>query len=117
MHRKTCDRKAVKKDWIEQSVVAYITNHILQDDEINRLADAVVDIQKRENTTIPFLQSQLNELDKKIENILKDIEEGAFSASVKSRLEELETKKADIEIAIAREKIEQTPLSKEQIVF
>ena len=39
------------------------------------------------------------------------------NASVKARLDDLENKKADIEISIAREKIEKTPLSKEQIVF
>jgi len=36
---------------------------------------------------------------------------------VKQRLDELEMKKADLEIALAREKIEKTPLTKEQIVF
>ena len=36
---------------------------------------------------------------------------------MKQRLDELETKKADLEIVLSREKIEQTPLTKEQIVF
>jgi len=45
------------------------------------------------------------------------IEEGIATASVKHRLDELETKKADLEISLAHEKIEKTPLSKEQIVF
>ena len=117
MHKKTCDKKAVKKDWIERAVVFNTTVNVLRDDVIDKLADEVVGLQKRESTTIPFLQRQLAELDKKIENILKVIEDGVASASLANRLVELESTKADIEIAIAREKIQQTPLSKEQIVF
>jgi hypothetical protein len=76
-----------------------------------------VELQKRENTTIPFLQKQLDDIDKRIGNIINSIEEGIANASVKQRLDELETKKADLEISLAREKIEKTPLTKEQIVF
>ena len=76
-----------------------------------------VELQKRENTTIPFLQKQLADIDKRIGNIINSIEEGIANTSVKQRLDELEAKKADLEIALAREKIEQTPLTKEQIVF
>jgi hypothetical protein len=39
------------------------------------------------------------------------------NASAKDRLDELETKKAAIEIALAKENIEKTPLTKQQIVF
>jgi TolA-binding protein len=97
--------------------VACTKETVLRDEIIDRLADAVVALQKRENTTIPFLQKQLSELEKRIDNLLTAIEEGLSNASAKKRLDELETKKADIEASIAREKIEKTPLSKEQIVF
>ena len=56
-------------------------------------------------------------MDKRIANLINSIEEGIANASVKQRLDELEVMKADLEIALAREKIEKTPLIKEQIVF
>jgi hypothetical protein len=49
--------------------------------------------------------------------VLKSIEEGISNASVKQRLDELEASKTEIEVSLAREKIEKTPISKEQIVF
>jgi hypothetical protein len=63
------------------------------------------------------LQSQLDDVEKRIGNLISSIEEGIANASVKQRLDELEAKKAEIEISLAKEKLEKTPLSKEQIVF
>ena len=117
IYKKSCDKKTVQKAWIEHHIAALTRDYVLRDEVIDQLADAVVELQKRENTTIPFLQKQLADIDKRIGNILNSIEEGIANASVKQRLDELEAKKADLEIAFAREKIEQTPLTKEQIVF
>jgi len=117
IYKKSCDKKTARKSWIERHIVALTRDYVLVDEIIVRLADAVVELQKRENTTIPFLQKQLDDIDKRIGNLINSIEEGIANASVKQRLDELETKKADLEIALAREKIEQTPLTNEQIVF
>ena len=81
------------------------------------MADAIVALQKKENTILPFLQKQLADIEKRIGNLITSIEEGIATASVKQRLDELEGKKADLEIAIAREKIEKPPLDKERIEF
>jgi len=117
IYKKSCDKKTVQKAWIERHVVALTRDYVLRDEVIDQLADAVVELQKGENTTIPFLLKQLDDIDKRIGNILNSIEEGIANTSVKQRLDELENKKADLEIALAREKIEQTPLMKEQVVF
>ena len=117
MYKKSCDKKAVKKAWIEQLVVTLTQEFVLQDHVIDMLADALVELQKRENTTIPFLQKQLGEVERRISNLLNAIEEGLMNASAKERLDDLEAKKAELEVSLAREKIEKTPLAKEQIVF
>ena len=67
-----------------------------------RLTDAIVELQKRENTTIPLLQKQLDEVEKRIGNLINSIEEGIATASVKQRLDELEVKKVDIEKSPSR---------------
>ncbi len=77
----------------------------------------MVALQKRENVVIPFLQKQLSDVEKRIGNLLDAIEEGLMNASAKQRLDELEEKKADIEISLAKEKIEKIPLTKGQVVF
>jgi len=117
IYRKTCDKKTVRKNKIERYIVYLTKEYVLKDKNINRIADSVVELQKRENTTIPFLQKQLVDIQKRIDNLLNAIEEGLFNTSAKGRLDGLETKKADLEIAIAKEKIAKTPLTKEQIVF
>jgi len=117
IHKKGCDKKSVHKAWIERHVVALTQSAVLRDDYINRLADAIVELQKRENVTIPFLQKQLADVDKRIVNLVNSIEEGVANASVKNRLDELEAKKADLEISLAREEIQKDPITKEQIVW
>lgn len=117
IYRKSCDKKTVKKAWIERIIVALTREFVLRDETIDRLANAIVALQMQENSTIPFLQKQLNDIQKRIGNLLNAIEEGLMNASARGRLDDLEAKKADLEIAIAKEKIEKTPLTKEQIVF
>jgi DNA invertase Pin-like site-specific DNA recombinase len=117
IYKKTCDKKTVKKDWAERHIVTLARDYVLRDDIIVRLADAIVTLQKRENTTVPFLQKQLDDIDKRIGNLLNAIEEGLLNTSARDRFNDLEAKKADLEISLAREKIEKTPLSKEQIIY
>jgi len=117
MYKKSCDKKTVQKEWIERHVVTLTQNYLLCDEVIDQLADAIVELQRRENTTVPFLQKQLADVKKRIDNLLNAVEEGMANASAKQRLDDLETKKVDIEISIAKEKIAHTPLTKEQVVF
>ena len=56
-HKKSCDKKTVQRAWIEHLVVILTRDFVLRDEVINRLATAVVELQKRENTIIPFLQN------------------------------------------------------------
>jgi len=43
IYKKSCDKRTVKKDWIERLVAAYTRNDVLCDEVIDRLADAVVE--------------------------------------------------------------------------
>jgi DNA invertase Pin-like site-specific DNA recombinase len=117
IYKKSCDKKTVKKDYIERLVVKLTQDYVLQDEVIDRLADAVLALQSRENAVISHLQSQIADVEKRIANLLNAIEDGLFNSSAKQRLDDLESTKADLEIALAKEQIEQTPLTKEQIVF
>jgi uncharacterized coiled-coil protein SlyX len=117
IYKKSCKKKTVRKERAERHVARLTRDYVLQDNIIDRLADAIVELQKQENTIIPFLQKQFDDIDKRIANLIDSIEQGLVNASIKQRLDELESKKADIEIALAQEKIKKTVLTKEQIVF
>lgn len=111
-----CRKKAVKKDWIEQLVVEKIKQFVLNDTAINQIVDALVEYQKQENTMLPMLRNQLKDVEKRIANMLNAIEQGIVNDLTKQRLDELSERKADLEISIAKEQIENTPLTREQIM-
>jgi DNA invertase Pin-like site-specific DNA recombinase/uncharacterized coiled-coil protein SlyX len=114
---RTCDKKAIQKDFIERFVASETKRLVFQDDMIDRVADAVVEYQKKEKTTLPLLQKQLKEAEKGIENMLDAIQQGIITSSTKQRLDDLEARKADLEISIVQEKMQKPVLTKEQIVF
>ena len=106
IYKKSCDKKTARKAWVERHVVAFVHENVLCDNVINEVADSIIEFQKQDNVTVPFLEKQLADIEKRIGNLINSIEEGIAHASVKQRLDELEAKKADLEIAIAKEKIE-----------
>ena len=54
--KKGCDKKAVKKDWIEEIVINQIKKVIFDDDLIEAIAERVYQLQDQENTTVPLLK-------------------------------------------------------------
>lgn len=90
---KDCDKKAVRKDWMERVVVRLTMQRVMDEEKINRLIDAILVMQEQEDTTTPALRSQLAETESSIGNILKAIEQGIFTPSTKQRLDELQKPK------------------------
>ena len=56
---KDCDKKAVRKDWIERVVVRLTMQRVMDEEKINRLIDAILVMQEQEDITTPALRSQL----------------------------------------------------------
>lgn len=100
--KKGCDKKAVKKDWIERAVVRLTMIRVLDEGKINRIIDALLALQEREDVSIPALRRQLIETEKGIENLVNAIQQGILTASTKQRLEELEKQKEELSLSIAR---------------
>ncbi|MCD7890167.1 MAG: hypothetical protein LUG23_09720, partial [Oscillospiraceae bacterium] len=73
--------------------------------------------QDRDNVNLPLYEQQLREAETAIQNILNAIQQGILTKSTKSRLEELEATKEDLEIRITNEKISKPKISKEFITF
>ena len=115
--KRGCDKKAVKKDWIEDLVIDQIVKVIWDDNLIDGITDLVMDLQKNENNALPLLKKRQNEINKSISNLLSAIEQGIFTPSTKDRLVELERQKKEIEIQIAEESIARPMLDRDQIKF
>jgi DNA invertase Pin-like site-specific DNA recombinase len=114
---KTCDKKTVQKDWIETLVVDYTMKYALADDTIERMADAVMELQQSENVALPALRKQLKDTQKGIDNMLDAIQQGIITGSTKKRLDELEAAKEKLEISILQEEMQKPLLTREQVVF
>ncbi len=115
--KRGCDKKAVPKKAIEDTVIEQIIKFIWDDNLIEDVIDLVMEVQKQDNTAIPLLDKSLKDVEKSIKNIVTAIEQGIFTTSTKARLEELENQKHDLEIQIAKEKLTYTPLTRKELLF
>ena len=110
-------KKAIKKDWIEQVVVQDTVDYVLQDNEIKRIAKLLMVLQEREDAAIPLLRKELAETEKGLKNIADAIQQGIITNTTKQRLEELEALKSDLEIKLLQAELQTTLLTEEEIIF
>lgn len=116
-NHKGCDKKTVKKDWIENLVIKVIKDIIFDDNLINDLADTLIEALGKESTVLPLLKKQLSDVEKSIDNMLDAIQQGIFTKSTKVTLEELEQQKSDLSVRIMQEEMVKPPIDKDKIVF
>lgn len=86
-------------------------------DDLQKIVDRIMELQKAENTLIPTLERQLDDVRKSIDNIIKAIEMGVCTRSTKSRLEELEAEEERIKENICREQLQNTFVTEDQIWY
>ena len=115
--RKGCNKKTVQKDWIEDLVVRETMKLIRDDAVIDKIVQLVMDVQNQENTTIPLLEKQLREVNKKLDNLMKAIEDGLYTRTTKERLEALENQKDELTAKIADEKLKKPSFNEDFIRF
>ena len=116
-YHRGCDKKTVRKEWIEDFVISHIMKIIFDDDLMDKLADALLEHLNQENTALPILEKQFAEVQKNIDNMLNAIQQGIFTPSTKERLEALEREKSELSVQIIKEEMSKPKLTKEQILF
>ena len=111
-----CKRKSVRKHWIERAAVLVTVQRVLQDDEISRIAEAIVALQEKEDTSLPAMRQQLTGCEKAIDNMLNAIQMGVLTASTKERLEKLEMQREELKLSILQAQMARPRYTKEQVV-
>ena len=114
--RHECDRKAFRKDWIEDKVINRIMLALQDDDYLNRIADDLLALIHEGNEMIPALQAQLKEVRSVMHNVMKAIENGVFTRSTRTRLEELEAEEEQLLRNIREEEAKIPQIDKEAIL-
>ena len=115
--RHECDKKAVRKEWIEELVLNKVIKVLFDDEALDKIANEIVALLDEDNKVIPLLEAQLKEVRKSIDNVMKAIEAGIITRSTKAKLEELEAQEEQIELNILKEQTSSPKLTKEQILF
>ena len=115
--KKGCDKKAVKKEWIENLVVEQTMGVVMNGPLMEQITERLLAMQGQESFDLRLLRKQLGEAEKGIENMLNAIQMGIITPSTKQRLAELEEQKNQLEQHILMEQIKNPVLSREQIAF
>jgi len=115
--KKKCDKKTVRKEWLENLVIDTILELITDDSVIEELAERVYRFQDLESAESILLKAQLEEVDKKLNNLAEAMAQGIFSATTKRLLDDLEAQKKSIETDIIQYQIRNPIVPKEQLLF
>ena len=84
--KKTCDKKAVRKQWLEDLVVSETMKLVEDDASMNAIIAKVMELQNQESTDLPIYEKQLKETEVGIANMLNAIQMGILTSSTKERL-------------------------------
>ena len=117
-----CDKKQVKKEWIEDLVIDKLIQIIHNDEFLNYVSDKVVEYENKilladDNDAIDHLKNQRRNTIKARDNIIKAIEGGLISDALQDRYKQLEAEIATLNSLIISLQKEHTLLSKEQILY
>ena len=115
--KKTCDKKTVRKQWLEDLVVNETMKLVEDDASMNAIIAKVMELQNQESTNIPLYEKQLRDAESGIQNMLNAIQAGILTSSTKERLEQLEETKRELEARIAEEKLAKPKVTEDFIRF
>lgn len=119
--KKQCNKKAIQKNYIEDLIVEQ-TRKILTDENINRIANEVVNLANKEknNATLKRLTTLLKENEKQRANLfdsLKICEIDSVKKSIFEEINKMEIERARIKDDIAIEESQQIKLTTGQVKY
>ena len=116
--QKTCDRKNVKKDWIEEQVTRAVLHYVLNDETVEWIANTLVEVAKKRNaeSKLAEYEKRLNENKKQIMNILRAVEMGIVTDEFKERVEELNEEKKQLTGLIEIERATSYAIDKYRVI-
>ncbi len=119
--KKRCDKKPVRKFWIEELVLEYVTALIHNEDLLDFIAENTYQYYLEQNTETSYtdsLRRALEETEKSISNLVRALEAGIFNETTKQRMDELDRQKEELQGALAASKLrEDLGLKKEHILY
>ena len=118
--RKGCTKKSLQKDYLESAVIDFVIDHVLSDQEIEKTADVILQLQAEEMKSSPLsaMEAEYSEIKKKIRNINNAIAAGIWNASTSALLKELEDQAEDLRLSVEMLRYSQAQLlDRDRILF
>lgn len=114
-----CEKKNVRRDFIEKLIARLTQDYILQDDTIEWIADSTMSFQAmaRRESGVAQLERDLADNRKVAKNIMAAIEQGIITETTKARLLEVEGTIHDLERSLSIAKAASQPIERERVVF
>ena len=111
MRRKKCDKKNVKKEFIE-SLVLDACREMLTDENIDIIIKGIEEQNRldMESPLIVSLQADIRETEKKIDRLIDQIEDGTASARINERLQQRENELENLKKQLHAERTKQEPV-------
>ena len=104
---KACELRNYRKQELEQLIIDKTKKYILTPTKIEEIAHMVVDRYNAEltnNIVLKCLEKELKQINSKINSLVKNMEQGIVSVTIRETLYKLENDRADIQLKIAEEK-------------
>lgn len=116
--KKQCNKKAVKKDYIEKIVVDECRK-ILTDENIALIAKRVSALNEKEGNSsyLKALQKEMKTTQTAIENLMNALEQGEEADLILGRIKTNRIKQQDLEVQIAKEELTNVVLTETEIEF
>lgn len=119
--RKICDKKPVRKEWIEQLVLKRIAELLQNDEILDFIAENTYQYYVRQNTDSSYtesLRAELRDTENAMANLVRALEAGIFNDATRTRMEELDEQKRALSASLAAARLKQDlGLKKEHIVY
>lgn len=84
-YKHICDKKTVKKEWIEDIVVKHTHEMMIDDNVIEDIAGIVFRNAKKENPAIQLLKQRLSETENALNNLLRAIRRRNYNSNHKTK--------------------------------
>ena len=117
---RTCDKKSVRKDDLENQVINFVYDRCLSGPEREKITDAVITAQKEYDKASPraAMEAELKETEKKISNLNDAIEQGIWNSSTSIRLKSLEDSAETLRRSLAEMDFSRSQLlNRDRILF
>ena len=108
-----CPKTTIEKNAIEKLVIKHIKFELKKTNVLNELTNRLYEYQKNvaeSNSSLKMLLLEQSKIETSLKNLTDAIEKGIFTNTTANRINELENRKAEIDIQIASEKLKETIL-------